>query len=58
MADQIFNDFILSVMLLHQLRHRFVTIATTELCPPPPKVRGHICFSADPGRRRDSLYSP
>ena len=28
---QIFNDFILSAMLLHQWRHRSVTIATVEL---------------------------
>ena len=31
MLHQIFNDFILSAMLLHQWRHRFVTIATTAL---------------------------
>ena len=31
MLHLIFNDFILSAMLIHQLRHRSVTIATTEL---------------------------
>ena len=31
MLHQIFNDFILSAMLLHQRCHRSVTIATTEL---------------------------
>ena len=31
MLYQIFNDFILSAMLLHQCRHRCVTIATAEL---------------------------
>ena len=31
MLHKIFNDFILSAMLLHQLRHRSVTITTTEL---------------------------
>ena len=31
MVHQIFNDFIPSVMLLHQWHHRSVTIATMEL---------------------------
>ena len=31
MIQQMFNDFILSPMLLHKWRHRSVTIATTEL---------------------------
>ena len=31
MLHQIFSDIILSAMLLHQCRHRSVTIATTEL---------------------------
>ena len=33
MLHQIFNDLILSAMLLYQLRYRSVTIATTELSP-------------------------
>ena len=31
MLHQIFNDFILWAMLLHQRRHRSVTIETTQL---------------------------
>ena len=31
MLHQIFNDFLLSTMLLHQWRHGSVVIATTEL---------------------------
>ena len=31
MLHQIFNDFILSALLLHQGRHRSVTVATAEL---------------------------
>ena len=31
MLHEIFNDFILSAVLLHQWRHKYVTIATTEV---------------------------
>ena len=36
---QIFNDFILSAMLLHKRSHRSVTIVTTEVCFTKPLGR-------------------
>ena len=43
MLHQIFNDFILSAMLLHQRRHRSVIIATTELPNILPSALAECC---------------